>query len=74
MSGTQVLLEQTYSFSKRTAFYLLEAYQVAKGKTLGATGTGNQVNAVAVVGDSQNGAPSSGRNQTVLMVGVRHSF
>lgn len=70
----QLSLEQTYSFSKRTAFYLLEAYQIAKGMTLGAAGTSNPVNAVAVVGDSQNGSPSSGRNQTVLMAGLRHSF
>lgn len=70
----QLSLEQTYSFSKRTAFYFLEAFQVAKGRTLGAAGAGNMVNAVALVGDSQNSLPSSGRNQTVLMVGLRHSF
>jgi predicted porin len=70
----QLALEQTYSLSKRTTLYLLEAHQVAKGKTLGATGSASQVNAVAVVGDSQNGTPSDGRNQTVLMAGIRHSF
>ncbi len=70
----QLALEQTYSLSKRTALYLLEAYQSADGKTLGAAGKGSQVNAVAVVGDSQNGTPSGGRNQTVLMAGIRHSF
>lgn len=70
----QLALEQTYSLSKRTAFYVLEAYQYAKGKTLGVAGGTSQVNAVAVVGDSQNGTPSGGRNQTVLMAGIRHSF
>ncbi len=68
----QIALEQTYSLSKRTAIYVLEAYQYAKGKTLNASG--NQVNAVPVVGDSQNGTPSGGINQTVLMTGIRHSF
>jgi len=53
---------------------VLEAWQVARGQTLGAAGIGNPVNAVAVVGDSQSGTPSSGRNQSVLMIGVRHSF
>ncbi|WP_092436427.1 porin [Collimonas sp. OK607] len=70
----QLALEQTYSLSKRTALYALEAYQYAKGKTVGAAGGASQVNAVAVVGDSQNGTPSGGRNQTVLMAGIRHSF
>ncbi|RJG00437.1 porin [Noviherbaspirillum sedimenti] len=70
----QLSLEQTYSFSKRTAFYLLEAYQRADGQTLAKAGSGNPVNAVAVVGDSQNGTPSSGRSQTVLMMGLRHNF
>ena len=70
----QMSFEQTYSFSRRTAVYMVEAYQIAKGKTLGVAGTGNQVNAVASVGDSQNDSPSSSRNQSVLMVGIRHSF
>jgi predicted porin len=70
----QIALEQTYSFSPRTALYLLEAYQYAKGTTLGAAGLGNPVSAVAVVGDSQTGTPSSGNNQTVVMLGIRHSF
>ncbi|CAL62677.1 Putative porin [Herminiimonas arsenicoxydans] len=69
----QLALEQTYSFSKRTAIYFLEAYQVAKGNTLGLGGSG-PVRAVAVVGDSQNGTPSDGANQAVFMVGIRHSF
>jgi predicted porin len=70
----QIALEQVYSFSPRTALYLLEAYQYAKGSTLGAGGIGNPVSAVAVVGDSQTGTPSSNSNQTVVMLGIRHSF
>jgi predicted porin len=68
----QVALEQTYALSKRTAFYVLEAYQLAKGKTLNASGA--IVNAVAAVGDSQNSSASSGGNQTVIMLGFRHFF
>ncbi len=68
----QFSLEQVYSLSKRTAFYAVEAYQKASGQTLG-TG-GGIVNAVASVGDSQNGTPSSGPSQFVGMVGIRHFF
>lgn len=68
----QLSLEQTYSLSKRTAFYLLEAYQIASGRTLGVTG--NPIDAVAAVGDSQNGSASANGNQGVLMIGIRHSF
>jgi predicted porin len=70
----QIALEQTYSFSPRTAIYLLEAYQYAKGSTLGAAGLGNPVSAVAVVGDSQTATASSNSNQTVVMLGIRHAF
>jgi predicted porin len=70
----QVSLEQTYSFSKRTALYLLEAYQRAGGTTLGQAGRTQQVPAVAVVGDSQASTPSAGQGQTVLMAGIRLSF
>lgn len=70
----QLSLEQTYSLSKRTTLYLLEAHQRAQGTTLGSAGSGNPVNAVAAVGDSQNATPSAGRNQTVVMAGMRHSF
>lgn len=70
----QLSLEQTYALSKRTSFYLLEAWQRSRGRTLGVTGIGAPVEAVAVVGDSQSGSPSSGGNQAVLMFGLRHSF
>ena len=68
----QIALQQTYALSKRTAFYFLEAYQLAKGQTLSAAGA--IINAAPAVGDSQNSTPSNGRNQTVVMVGIRHFF
>jgi predicted porin len=58
--------------SKRTTLYLLEGYQRASGQKLNSIGA--IVDAVASVGDSQNGTPSSGGSQTVLMAGIRHSF
>ncbi|MEO6917928.1 MAG: porin [Collimonas sp.] len=69
----QFSLEQTYDFSKRTALYFLQAYQKARGQTLSANGV-TPVNAVAVVGDSQNGSPSSNGKQFVGAVGIRHQF
>jgi predicted porin len=69
----QYSFEQTYDFSKRTALYFLETYQKARGQTLGANGV-TPVNAVAVVGDSQNGSPSSNGKQFVGAVGIRHQF
>lgn len=70
----QIALEQVYIFSPRTSLYALEAYQYARGTTLGAGGMGNPVSAVAVVGDSQTGTPSNANNQTVVMLGIKHSF
>ncbi|RKT13921.1 putative porin [Paraburkholderia sp. RAU2J] len=72
----QISLEQTYSLSARTTLYALQAYQHARGKSLVATGAGatSIVDAVAVVGDSQNTTPSSGPSQFVGMVGLRHAF
>lgn len=72
----QVSVEETYSLSKRTTLYALQAFQHAKGRTLVTTGTGATgiVDAVAVVGDSQNATPSSGPSQFVGMVGIRHTF
>ncbi|MEX3761539.1 porin [Paraburkholderia phenoliruptrix] len=72
----QISLEQTYSLSTRTTLYALEAYQLAWGKTLAAAGSSatSIIDAVAVVGDSQNATPSSGPSQFVGMVGLRHAF
>lgn len=68
----QLSFEQNYALSKRTAIYLIEARQLARGQTLGQNGA--IVDAVASVGDSQNGTPSSDGGQTVVMVGLKHSF
>ncbi|TDY23226.1 putative porin [Paraburkholderia sp. BL6665CI2N2] len=71
----QISLEQTYNLSARTTLYALEAYQLARGKTLIAAGGATSItDAVAVVGDSQNTTPSSGPSQFVGMVGLRHAF
>jgi predicted porin len=69
----QISFEQTYAFSKRTCVYFLEAYQHASGDALASNGT-SIVNAVAVVGDSQNTTPSSGPSQFVGTIGLRHFF
>jgi predicted porin len=72
----QISLEQTYSLSARTTLYALQAYQLARGQALvsaGSMGT-RIVDAVAIVGDSQNTTPSSGASQFVGMVGLRHAF
>ena len=69
----QLSFQQTYWFSKRTAIYILEATQHARCKTLAADGV-TQIDAVALVGDSQVSTPSSNGKQNVFMVGVRHAF
>ena len=68
----QLSFEQNYALSKPTAIYLIEARQVARGQTLGQDG--GIVGAVASVGDSQNGTPSSNGGQSVVVVGLMHSF
>lgn len=68
----QLSFEQNYGLSKRTALYAIEARQLAHGQTL-ETG-GHIVDAVASIGDSQNGTPSSNGGQTVLMLGLKHAF
>jgi len=73
-SYQQISLKQSYALSKRSTIYLLQAYQRASGQTLGKAGTGSIVDAVAVVGDSQTGAPSSGPSQAVIMLGICHLF
>ncbi|WP_261513351.1 porin [Burkholderia multivorans] len=70
----QFNLSQYYSLSKRTGLYLLEAYQHAKGKTLGTNGAGNIINATATLGDGLNTAPSSTGNQFAFGAGVIHRF
>lgn len=68
----QLSFEQNYALSKRTALYAIEARQLAHGQSLGASG--HIVDAVASIGDSQNGTPSSNGGQTVLMLGLKHAF
>lgn len=68
----QLSLEQVYALSKRTVIYLVQARQLARGSTLGANAM--PVAAVAVIGDSQTGSPSSDGSQNVFMAGLRHTF
>jgi hypothetical protein len=64
-----------YTLSKHVAFYAIQGYQSAGGKTLGLVdGVSSIVDAVASVGDAQNTTPSSTGYQFVGMVGVRLSF
>ncbi|WP_345816116.1 porin [Paraburkholderia sp. PREW-6R] len=70
----QFNLSQYYSLSKRTGLYALEAYQKAKGKTLGTSGAGQIINATATLGDGYNGSPSSSGSQMAVGVGIIHRF
>jgi predicted porin len=70
----QYSLRESYHLSKRTTLYALQAYQHASGQTLGVNGAGNIVDAVAVVGDSQNSTPSSTNKQFVGMAGITVTF
>lgn len=71
---SEVSLKEAYSLSKRTTLYALEAYTHAGGKTLGAKGGAQIINAAALVGDSQNSTPSSTGNQLVFMLGMTVAF
>ncbi|MBO7819787.1 porin [Burkholderia pseudomallei] len=68
----QVNFASYYYLSKRTALYGLVGYQKASGKTLDAYG--NVVAATASVGDVGNGISSAGDTQTLVRIGVRHTF
>jgi predicted porin len=70
----QISLKQVYHLSKTTSLYALQAYQRARGKTLGPAGGVQIVNATATVGDSQNGLQASGGTQFVGMLGIAHAF
>lgn len=71
----QFSVAQRYTLSKYVAFYSVQGYQTAGGKTLGmVNGLSTIIDAVASVGDSQNRTPSSTRNQFVAMVGVRFTL
>jgi predicted porin len=68
----QFNLSTFYFLSKRTALYGLGGYQKASGKTLDQYG--NIVNATASIGDVANGISSAGDTQTLVRVGIRHTF
>lgn len=61
-----------YSMSKATQFYLIGGYTHATGRTLDRYG--NLVDATATIGDFTSGTPSATPTQTVVRVGMRHSF
>lgn len=69
----QFSLQQTYWFSKRSSIYIIEATQRANGRTL-ALGGASQIDAGATVGVSQSGTSSVGPKQTLVGIGLRHSF
>lgn len=68
----QFVLSQYYSLSKRTAFYMLEAYTHAKGQTLNASGA--VIDATATIGDGFNGTPSASSGLFAAGVGIIHRF
>lgn len=77
----QFSLGELYSVSARTRIFCVQAFQHASGKMLYAPPTSAAVpatpvitNAVASVGDGQNGTPSSGPRQFVAVVGLQHTF
>jgi predicted porin len=70
-SYNQVSLGAAYSLSKRTDLYALAAYQKASGNTIDAQ-TGQLVAATASIADFGNDA--STKNQTMVMLGIRHHF
>ncbi|MDR5798112.1 porin [Caballeronia sp. LZ008] len=76
----QFNLSQYYAVSKRTGFYLLEAFQRANGRTLGTptfTPTGpvnRQIDATASIGDGFQSAPSSSRSMFAAGAGIIHRF
>src|ERR1700712_1425515 len=70
----QFNLSEYYSLSKRTGLYALQAYQRAKGKTLGTPGASSIINATATLGDGFQSAPSSSQSQFAAGVGIIHRF
>lgn len=69
----QFSLQQSYWLSKRTAIYILEATQRARGQTIGADGI-SVIDANASVGVSQSGTVASDRHQSLVGIGLRHAF
>jgi predicted porin len=59
-SYSQFNLAERYALSKRTAIYVLQVYQRARGKTLGSAGSSDVIRATASPGDGFNSTPASG--------------
>ena len=70
----QYSLKESYSLSKRTTLYALQAYTHSSGQTLGAQGAGHVIDAAPIVGDSQQLTPSTTRGQFVGMAGIAVTF
>jgi len=70
----QVSLKEAYNLSKRTTLYALQAYSHTSGRTLGAKGSGQIIDAAALAGDSQNSTPSSTNNQVAIIFGITVKF
>jgi predicted porin len=70
----QFNLSEYYSLSKRSGLYALQAYQKAKGQTLGTNGAGQIIDATATLGDGYNTTPSSSGSQFAVGVGIIHRF
>ncbi len=70
----QYSLKESYSLSKRTTLYALQAYTHSSGQTLGAQGAGHIVDAAPIVGDSQQLTPSTTHGQFVGMAGIAVTF
>jgi hypothetical protein len=52
----------------------LQAFQRARGQTLGNAGASNIINATATVGDGFNPSPSSSGSMFAAGVGIIHRF
>jgi predicted porin len=65
----QFNLSQYYALSKRTGFYVIEAYQHATGKTRNGAAI---INATAQIGDGISAAAS--QNQVAIGAGIIHRF
>ncbi|MGT0196884.1 porin [Burkholderia pyrrocinia] len=70
----QYSLKESYSLSKRTTLYALQAYTHSSGQTLGAQGAGHIIDAAPIVGDSQQLTPSTTHGQFVGMAGIAVTF
>ncbi|EDT38065.1 porin, gram-negative type [Burkholderia ambifaria MEX-5] len=67
-------LKESYSLSKRTTLYALQAYTHSSGQTLGAQGAGHIIDAAPIVGDSQQLTPSTTHGQFVGMARIAVTF